>query len=45
VFTTEDMEALNVIFIPASSADEVIPDVKGKSYVASTNLSELILII
>ncbi|CAG8648724.1 3572_t:CDS:2, partial [Paraglomus occultum] len=28
VFATEDMEALNVIFIPASSADEVIPDVE-----------------
>ncbi|CAG8539281.1 5375_t:CDS:2, partial [Acaulospora colombiana] len=33
-----DMEALNAIFIPASSANEVIPDVKDKSYVASTNL-------
>ncbi|CAG8646838.1 5289_t:CDS:2, partial [Paraglomus occultum] len=28
VFATADMEALNVIFIPASSAEEVIPDIR-----------------
>jgi hypothetical protein len=37
--TTEDMEALNA-FVPASSADEVISHVEGKSYITSTNFNE-----